>query len=125
MESTTGTPQVAASTAPAAPAMASGGTMPTPQAAVTAAHGTSPQMTMNTAEMAEGGETSSEHKTEWGQWIAIGLISLTLVSLILQIAVHRRNLKKVDADDEALRKDVRELKMNLKKQMGDKYEALD
>ena len=123
MESTTATP--AAPAAPAAPAMAQGGAMPTPQAAVASAHGTAPQMTMNAAEMAEGGETGSEHKTEWGQWIAIGLISLTLVSLILQIAVHRRNLKKVDADDDALRKDVRELKMNLKKSMGDKYETLD
>lgn len=125
MESTTGRPQAGATPAPAAPTMASGGSMPTPQAAVTAAHGTAPQVTMSAAEMAEGGETPSGNKTEWGQWIAIGLISLTLVSLILQIAVHRRNLKKVDADDEVLRKDVRELKMNLKKQMGDKYEALD
>lgn len=125
MESTTATP--AAPAAPAAPTMAQGGAMPTSQAAVAQAHGTAPQVTMSAAEMAEGGETNSgsEHKTEWGQWIAIGLISLTLVSLILQIAVHRRNLKKVDADDEALRKDVRELKMNLKKSMGEKYETLD
>jgi type VI protein secretion system component VasK len=73
--------------------------------------------------MVEGGDVSSI-ETNWGTWIAIGLVSLTLVSLILQIAVHRKNLKKVDADDEALQKDVRELKMNVKKQMGEKYETL-
>jgi len=97
----------AASAAPSAPVMAQGGSV-----AETAA-----------PKMVEGGDISSV-ENNWGTWIAIGLVSLTLVSLILQIAVHRKNLKKVDADDEALQKDVRELKMNVKKQMGEKYETL-
>jgi hypothetical protein len=74
-------------------------------------------------QIVEGGDIQSVENS-WGTWIAIGLVSLTLVALILQIAVHRKNLKKVDADDEAILKDVRELKMNVKKQMGEKYETL-
>lgn len=108
-----------------APQMADGGVA---AQAAAAAPATTPHVAMNTAAMAEGGETnaeqSSEDRNEWGQWIAIGLISLTLVSLIMQIAVHRKTMKKLDSDDESVRKDIKELKMNLKKSMGEKYEQL-
>jgi hypothetical protein len=107
-----------------APQMAQGGVAPT---AVQNAPYTAPHMATNVSNMAEGGETggsASEDKNEWGQWIAIGLISLTLVSLIMQIAVHRKSMTKMDSDDETVRKDIKELKMNLKRQMGEKYETL-
>jgi hypothetical protein len=32
---------------------------------------------------------------------------------------------KLDKDDADMRKDINELKMNVKKQMGDKYESMD
>ena len=115
MENSTATPAAAAPAAPVAPVA------PAAPAAPVMAHGgnvgdAAPQMV-------EGGDVASIENS-WGTWIAIGLVSLTLVALILQIAVHRKNLKKVDADDEALLKDVRELKLNVKKQMGEKYETL-
>jgi len=117
MENSTATPAAAApaAPAPAAPAAPAASSVPT------MAHGGS--VADAAPQMIEGGEVSSI-ENNWGTWIAIGLVSLTLVSLILQIAVHRKNLKKVDADDEALQKDVRELKLNVKKQMGEKYETL-
>ena len=109
-----------------APQMASGGGVA--QTAVQNAPYTAPHTATQVSAMAEGGETSaeqaSEDKNEWGQWIAIGLISLTLVSLIMQIAVHRKSMTKMDSDDETVRKDIKELKMNLKRQMGEKYEEL-
>jgi len=107
-----------------APQMASGGVT---QTAVSNAPMTTPHTATTMSTMAEGGETpdtGSDSKNEWGQWIAIGLISLTLVSLIMQIAVHRKSMVKMDSDDESVRKDIKELKMNLKNQMGDKYETL-
>lgn len=112
----TAVPQTPAA-APAAPSVA--------QTAIESSPATTPQVAMSHAEMAEGGELQSgSPRNEWGQWIAIGLISLTLVSLIMQIAVHRKNISKMDGDDESVRKDIKELKMNVKKQMGDKYEEL-
>ena len=115
MENSTGTPAAAAPAAPSAPVA------PAAPAAPQMAQGGS--VADAAPQMVEGGDVSSIENS-WGTWIAIGLVSLTLVALILQIAVHRKNLKKVDADDEALLKDVRELKMNVKKQMGEKYETL-
>jgi hypothetical protein len=107
-----------------APQMAQGGVA---QTAVQNAPYTAPHTATTVSNMAEGGETGdseSGNKNEWGQWIAIGLISLTLVSLIMQIAVHRKSMNKIDTDDETVRKDIKELKMNLKRQMGEKYETL-
>jgi type VI protein secretion system component VasK len=115
MENSTATPAAAAPAAPVAPVA------PVAPAAPVMAHGGSVHDAA--PQMIEGGDVASIENS-WGTWIAIGLVSLTLVALILQIAVHRKNLKKVDADDEALLKDVRELKMNVKKQMGEKYETL-
>jgi hypothetical protein len=129
--------QTAAPAAPVAPAA-------TPAAPATAAHGaqlqgvsqtamqtgpmTVPSMSMGHAELGEGGETSASNGNDnggdWGQWVAIGLISLTLVSLIMQIAVHRSSLKKQGVDDDTIRKDLREVTTNVKKMMGDKYETL-
>ena len=37
---------------------------------------------------------------------------------------HRKSMTKIDTDDETVRKDIKELKMNLKRQMGEKYETL-
>lgn len=112
MENLSGTPSVSTTvssmpSSPASPVMAQGGGV----------------ADVATPKMVEGGDITSVENS-WGTAIAIGLVSLTLVSLILQISVHRKNLKKVDADDESLQKDVRELKLNVKKQMGEKYETL-
>lgn len=110
-----------------APQMAQGGSVA--QTAMQNAPHSSPVGIQETAMQAEGGgkvpfEDGESKGNIWGEWIAIGLISLTLVSLIMQIAVHRKSIKKVDSDDETLMKDMKEVKMNLKRQMGDKYEEL-
>lgn len=79
-------------------------------------------------EMADGGETAPETNNDgshdFGQWIAIGIISLTIVSLVMQIYTNRKAMLKLDKDDADMRRDINELKLNVKKQMGEKYESL-
>lgn len=63
-------------------------------------------------ELAEGGdvapETTNDGSHDWGQWIAIGIISLTVVSLVMQIVVARRNLIRLKEEDKELREKVAE-----------------
>lgn len=73
----------------------------------------------------EAPETKNDGSHDWGQWIAIGIISLTIVSLVMQIYTNRKTMLKLDKDDADMRKDINELKMNVKKQMGNKYESMD
>lgn len=90
-----------------------------------------PSPVPSATEMAQGGgtdeapETKNDGSHDWGQWIAIGIISLTIVSLVMQIYTNRKTMLKLDKDDADMRKDINELKMNVKKQMGDKYESMD
>jgi heme exporter protein D len=44
-------------------------------------------------------ETTNDGSHDWGQWIAIGIISLTIVSLVMNIVVNRRSLVKLNQDD--------------------------
>ena len=80
-------------------------------------------------EMAEGGdvapETNNDGSHDWGQWVAIGILSLTIVSLIMNIYTNRKTMLKLDKDDSDMRKDINELKMNVKAVRGDKYESVD
>ena len=59
--------------------------------------------TMVTGEMVDGGdlapETTNDAGHNIGQWIAIGIISLTIVSLVMNIIVNRRSLLKLNQDD--------------------------
>lgn len=94
-----------------------------------------PSPVPSATEMAQGGntndggepapETKNDGSQDWGQWIAIGIIGLTLTSLIMQILTNRKTMLKLDKDDADMRKDINEIKMNVKKTMGDKYESLD
>jgi hypothetical protein len=43
----------------------------------------------------------------------------------MNIYTNRKTMLKLDKDDADMRKDINELKMNVKKQMGDKYESMD
>ena len=94
---------------------------------------TTPTPVPSATEMAQSGgteaneapETTNDGSHDWGQWVAIGIISLTIVSLIMQIYTNRKTMLKLDKDDADMRKDINELKMNVKKQMGDKYESVD
>jgi hypothetical protein len=82
----------------------------------------------NANEMASGGETAPETNNDashdFGQWVAIGIIGLTIVSLVMNIYYNRKAMLKLDKDDADARRDINELKLNVKKQMGDKYESL-
>jgi heme exporter protein D len=68
-------------------------------------------------ELAEGGdvapETNNDGSHDWGQWIAIGIISLTIVSLVMQIVVNRRSLVRLNQDDKQLREDLVEVKLRV------------
>ena len=59
--------------------------------------------TPSAGEMAGGSdfapETTNDGSHDWGQWIAIGIISLTIVSLVMNIVVNRRSLVKLNQDD--------------------------
>jgi len=71
----------------------------------------------NPAEMAEGNdlaqETNNDGSHDWGQWIAIGIISLTIVSLVMQIVVNRRNLVRLNQEDRELRERVSKAELRL------------
>jgi len=73
--------------------------------------------TPSPGEMAEGGdiapETTNDGSHDFGQWIAIGIISLTIVSLVMQIVVNRRSLVKLNQDDNKMREDIGEIKLRL------------
>jgi heme exporter protein D len=73
--------------------------------------------TPSTGEMAEGGDvapdTTNDGSHDWGQWIAIGIISLTIVSLVMNIVVNRRSLVKLNQDDNKMREDIGEIKLRL------------
>ena len=66
----------------------------------------------------ESGESASTQSSSNGidlaQWITIGLVALTVVSLITQIVVNRRSLVKLNEEDKQLREDVTELKLEFK-----------
>lgn len=66
-------------------------------------------------EMAEGGDTAPETNNDgshdWGQWIAIGIISLTIVSLVMQIVVNRRSLVRLNQDDKDMRERLTKLEL--------------
>lgn len=87
------------------------------------------EMAQPQPELAQGGETAPETTNDgskdWGQWVAIGIISLTIVSLIMNIYTNRKTMLKLDKEDADMRKDINEIKMNVKKQMGNKYESMD
>lgn len=70
------------------------------------------------------GTPNSVSKTDWAQWVGIGLISLTIVSLILQISLNRKQHMQLGKDDSKFGNDIKELKFNLKNQMGDKYQEM-
>ena len=71
----------------------------------------------NAGEMAEGGdvapETTNDGSHDFGQWIAIGIISLTIVSLVMQIVVNRRSLVRLNQDDNKMREDIGQIKLRL------------
>ena len=65
---------------------------------------------------AKGGdvfETTNDGSHDWGQWIAIGIISLTIVSLVMNIVVNRRSLVKLNKDDDKMREDIGAMKLRL------------
>jgi hypothetical protein len=71
--------------------------------------------TPSAGEMNEGGdiapETTNDGSHDWGQWIAIGIISLTIVSLVMQIVVNRRSLVRLNQEDRDLRERVNKLEL--------------
>lgn len=73
--------------------------------------------TPSASEMADGGDvapdTNNDGSHDWGQWIAIGIISLTIVSLVMQIVVNRRSLVRLNQDDKQLREDLTEMKLRV------------
>jgi len=73
--------------------------------------------TPSAGEMADGKdiapETTNDGSHDWGQWIAIGIISLTIVSLVMNIVVNRRSLVKLNKDDDKMREDIGEIKLRL------------
>jgi hypothetical protein len=58
-------------------------------------------------------ETTNDGSHDWGQWIAIGIISLTIVSLVMNIVVNRRSLVKLNKDDDKMREDIGAMKLRL------------
>ena len=58
-------------------------------------------------------ETTNDGSHDWGQWIAIGIISLTIVSLVMNIVVNRRSLVKLNQDDAMQKERITKLEVRL------------
>jgi hypothetical protein len=84
-----------------------------------------PNAAANPTAYGAGGQTEG---ASFGQYVAIVLIGLTFVNLILQISLSRKQhtaLKSSTASkDDKVNTDIKELKLNVKKMLGDKYEQL-
>ncbi len=61
---------------------------------------------------------------DWPQIVTIAIISLTFVSLVFQIVVNKKQHDQMGKDETTVKKDINELRYNLKKAMGDKYESI-
>lgn len=61
-----------------------------------------------------------------GNWniIALGLLSLTALSLFYSIKSNRTTIKLNEIQHKAIQEDIVELKMNVKKVLGNKYEPI-
>lgn len=61
-----------------------------------------------------------------GNWnlIALGLLTLTAVSLFYSIKSNRTTIKLNEIQHKAIQEDIVELKMNVKKVLGNKYEPV-
>lgn len=111
----TATPNTGAPAAAPTPQFGSGGTTPA----------VNPAATANAVNMANGGQPAiPDAGTDWSQIIAVGLISLTFISLIFQIIVNKKQHELLGKEDKKSDKDISELRYNLKKAMGDKYESM-
>ena len=73
--------------------------------------------TPSAGEIGDGGdlapETTNDGSHDWGQWIAIGIISLTIVSLVMNIVVNRRSLVKLNQDDAMQKERITKLEVRL------------
>jgi hypothetical protein len=73
--------------------------------------------TPSAGEIGDGGdlapETTNDGSHDWGQWIAIGIISLTIVSLVMNIVVNRRSLVKLNQDDAMQKERITKLEARL------------
>jgi len=77
-----------------------------------------------TAGMVAGEADSPVMTHDKTQWLAIGLLSLAAISLILKIYMYRKQIQKLDKDDEEMKVTIKEVKSNVQKLMGNKYESL-
>lgn len=96
----------------------------TPPSATPAATTTPPVAEATPAtSFSSGGATDGSNLA---QYVAIVLIGLTFVNLILQISLNRKqhNAMKSDGKQEKMFTDIKELKLNVRKMLGDKYEQL-
>jgi hypothetical protein len=67
----------------------------------------------------------AEEKSEKIQWITLLILGLSITSLIMSIINSKKQIENLEKGDEGRDKDIKEVKFNLKKLMGNKYETID
>lgn len=96
--------------------------IPAPPAPPAPPSGNPPSPNPNPGQTFEkGGQTDSGNV---GQYVAVVLIALTFLNLMLQISLNRKQHAAIGKTDEKNSNDIKELKLNVRKLMGDKYEQL-
>jgi len=70
-------------------------------------------------------EIEAEEKSEKIQWITLLILGLSITSLVMSIINSKKQIENLEKGDTLRDKDIKELKFNLKKLMGNKYEAID
>jgi hypothetical protein len=70
-------------------------------------------------------EIQDEEKSEKIQWITLLILGLSITSLVMSIINSKKQIENLEKGDKGRDNEIKELKFNLKKLMGNKYETID
>lgn len=70
-------------------------------------------------------DLEAEEKSEKIQWVTLLILGLSITSLIMSIINSKKQIENLEKGDEGRDKEIKEVKFNLKKLMGNKYETID
>jgi hypothetical protein len=70
-------------------------------------------------------QIEAEEKSEKIQWITLLILGLSITSLVMSIVNSKKQIENLEKGDKGRDNEIKELKLNLKKLMGNKYETID
>jgi 3-oxoacyl-ACP reductase-like protein len=64
------------------------------------------------------------NSTEPIEWLGIVLIGLAMTSMVFKMFVYKKQLAQMESEDKKMNTVINELKYNLQKSLGNKYESM-